>query len=135
MQEHCLTKNLRIMTQFNKISDEELAAYLDGIMSDNDSSELEANMDIDTLEVLNVSRKALSELNPDNVVTLPFWENIAASPIQPLHNPFALAGFLGDCNEDESKFIDNIIDEESSKESDSSDTPNDDINICEESNQ
>lgn len=86
------------MKQFNKISDEELAAYLDNMLPYNDSSKIEAEMDIDTLEVLNVSRKAISEFESNNIITLPFGYDIAAAPIMPLDNPFAIAGFLGESN-------------------------------------
>ena len=40
------------MKQFNKISDEELAAYLEGMLSDKESAMVDAAMDIDTLEIL-----------------------------------------------------------------------------------
>lgn len=65
------------MAKFNKISDEELAAYLEGMLSEENSARVDAAMDIDTLEVLNVSRKALDEFPTDNVISLPSWDNIA----------------------------------------------------------
>ncbi len=89
------------MKQFNKISDEELAAYLEGLLSDKDSALVDAAMDIDTLEILNVSRKALDEFQADNVISLPSWENVAATPIRPMYEPLAMAGFLGNSNADE----------------------------------
>ena len=89
------------MKQFNKISDEELAAYLEGILSDKESAMVDAAMDIDTLEILNVSRKALDEFPMDNVISLPSWNNVAAASIQPMYQPLAMAGFLGDSNVDE----------------------------------
>lgn len=89
------------MKQFNKISDEELAAYLEGLLSDKDSALVDAAMDIDTLEILNVSRKALDEFHADNVISLPSWENVAATLIRPMYEPLAMAGFLGDSNADE----------------------------------
>ena len=89
------------MKQFNKISDEELAAYLEGMLSDKESAMVDAAMDIDTLEILNVSRKALDEFSADNVISLPSWENVAATSIRPMYEPLAMAGFLGDSNADE----------------------------------
>lgn len=89
------------MKQFNKISDEELAAYLEGMLSDKESAEIDAAMDIDTFEILNVSRKALDEFPSDNVISLPSWNNVAAASIRPMYEPLAMAGFLGDSNVDE----------------------------------
>lgn len=89
------------MKQLNKISDEELAAYLEGMLSDKESAMVDAAMDIDTLEILNVSRKALDEFPADNVISLPSWNNVAAASIRPMYEPLAMAGFLGDSNADE----------------------------------
>lgn len=89
------------MKQFNKISDEELAAYLEGMLSDKESAMVDAAMDIDTLEILNVSRKALDEFPTDNVISLPSWGNVSAASIRPMYEPLAMAGFLGDSNADE----------------------------------
>ena len=89
------------MKQFNKISDEELAAYLEGMLSDKESAEIDAAMDIDTLEILNVSRRVIDEFPSDNVITLPSWNNVAAASIRPMYEPLAMAGFLGDSNIDE----------------------------------
>ena len=89
------------MAKFNKISDEELAAYLEGMLSEENSARVDAAMDIDTLEVLNVSRKALDEFPTDNVISLPSWDNVAAASIRPTYEPLAVAGFLGDSNADE----------------------------------
>lgn len=89
------------MKQFNKISDEELAAYLEGMLSDKESAMVDAAMDIDTFEILNVSRKALDEFSTDNVISLPSWDNVVAASIRPMYEPLAMAGFLGDSNADE----------------------------------
>ena len=94
-------KKLRLMKQFNKISDEELAAYLEGMLSEKESARIDATMDIDMLEVMSVSSKAIDEFPSDNVVTLPSWGNVAAAAIRPMSEPFAMAGFLGDSNADE----------------------------------
>ena len=89
------------MKQFNKISDEELAAYIEGMLSEKESARIDAAMDIDTLEILNVSRKALDEFPTDNIISLPSWKNVAAASIRPMYEPLAMAGFLGDSNADE----------------------------------
>ncbi|MCM1176197.1 MAG: hypothetical protein NC335_00420 [Bacteroides sp.] len=95
----------RLMKQFNKISDEELAAYLEVMLSDKESANVDAVMDVDTLEILNVSCKAMGEFPSDNVISLPSWENVAASSISPMSEPLAIAGFLGDNISDD----DNVI--------------------------
>ena len=100
------------MKQFNKISDEELAAYLEGMLSDKESAMVDAAMDIDTLEILNVSRKAMDEFPSDNVITLPSWENVAATSIHPMYEPLAMAGFLGDSNADETADEESDTDDE-----------------------
>lgn len=56
------------MKQFNKISDEELAAYLEGMLSEQDTAKVDNAMDIDTLEILSVSRQAMNEFHKGNVV-------------------------------------------------------------------
>ena len=89
------------MKKINKISDEELAAYLDGMLTDVDLAKIDAMMDIDTFEILNVSRKALDEFPTDNVISLPSWDNVAAASIRPMYEPLAMAGFLGDSNAEE----------------------------------
>ena len=86
------------MKQFNKITDEELAAYLEGMLSENESARIDAAMDIDTLEVLNVSRKALDEFPTDNVISLPSWDNVAVASTRPMYEALAMAGFLGESN-------------------------------------
>lgn len=89
------------MKQCNKISDEELAAYLEGMLSGEDTARIDAAMDIDTLEILNVSGKALEEFPEDNVIPLPAWNNVAAASATPIYRPMAMAGFLGDSNADD----------------------------------
>lgn len=89
------------MKKFNKISDEELAAYLDGMLTDMESAKIDAMMDIDIFEILNVSRKAIDEFPFDNIIALPSWGNVAAASIRPIYEPLAMAGFLGDSNADE----------------------------------
>ena len=91
----------RLMKQYNKISDEELAAYLEGMLSCEDTARIDSAMDIDTLEVLGVAGKALDEFTSDNVVSLPSWNNISVASVHSIHPPQAMAGFLGDSNSDE----------------------------------
>jgi hypothetical protein len=86
------------MKQFNKISDEELAAYLEGMLSEKESVRIDVAMDVDMLEVLNVSRKAMNEYPSDNVITLPSWDNIDVASIRFTYESLAMAGFLGDSN-------------------------------------
>ena len=71
------------------------------MLSDKESAMVDAAMDIDTFEILNVSRKALDEFPSDNVITLPSWNNVAVASIRPMYEPLAMAGFLGDSNVDE----------------------------------
>ena len=100
------------MKQFNKISDEELAAYLEGMLSEKESVRIDAAMDIDSLELLSVSRKAIDEFPSDNVITLPSWGNVAAASIRPMYEPLAMAGFLGDSNADETADEESDTDDE-----------------------
>lgn len=111
-QQHCLMKKLKLMKQFNKISDEELAAYLEGMLSEKESARIDAAMDIDTLEILSVSRKAIDEFPSDNVITLPSWGNVAAVSIRQMYEPLAMAGFLGDSNVDETADEESDTDDE-----------------------
>ncbi len=91
------------MKQFNKISDEELAAYLEGMLSEQDTAKVDNTMDIDTLEILSVSRQAMNEFHKGTVIELPSWKNVSAASasIRPLYEPLAMAGFLGDSNSNE----------------------------------
>lgn len=98
------------MKKINKISDEELAAYLDGMLTDMESAKIDAMMDIDTFEILNVSRKAIDEFPSDNVIALPSWGNVAAASIRPIYEPLAMVGFLGESNADET--ADDVVEED-----------------------
>ncbi len=84
------------MKQF-KISDEELATYLEGMLSGNEANAIEDVMDVDTLEVLNVSRKAVDEFPDDKVIEFPDWGTFVVTSATPSRRHFGLAGFLGDC--------------------------------------
>jgi hypothetical protein len=86
------------------ISDEELAAYLDQILS-NQSMLTNSMCDIDTLEVLSVAREASKHTTQQKITSLPSWTEIPKTALRDLVNTttsLAQAGFLGDlCAEDE----------------------------------
>lgn len=87
-----------------QISEEELAAYIDGRLSQTRSRDLESSLTDDTLELLGVSRAAIEEIHKENVVVFPRWSDLA-STVNPFHrqrNPLAMAGFLGDEDEEAS---------------------------------
>lgn len=91
------------MTQFNKISDEELAAYLDGILPEQEIKRINNEMDVDTFEVLSVSRRAMNDFSSDKIIDLPSWENVSvrSTSFKPLTDTLAMAGFLGETNPDD----------------------------------
>lgn len=91
------------MTQLNKISDEELAAYLDGMFLEQDIKKINNDMDIDTIEVLSVSRQAMKYFSSDKIIDLPSWKSVSveATSFKPLNDTLAMAGFLGETNSDE----------------------------------
>lgn len=91
------------MTQFNKISDEELAAYLDGILPEQEIKRINNEMDVDTFEVLSVSRQAMNDFSSDKIIDLPSWENVSvkSTSFKSLTDTLAMAGFLGETNSDE----------------------------------
>ena len=91
-------KKLRYMNRYSKISDEELATYLDGMLSDGESAKVDAAMDVDMFEVLNVSRKAMDEFHAGKVIPFPSWDTVDSPSVQPDYEPLAMAGFLGDDN-------------------------------------
>ena len=86
------------------ISDEELAAYLDQILS-NQSMLTNSMCDIDTLEVLSVAREASKHTTQQKTTSLPSWTEIPKTAQRDLVStttPLAQAGFLGDlCAENE----------------------------------
>lgn len=91
------------MTQANRISDEELAAYLEGMLSDIGSARIDAAMDTDTFEILGVSRRAMEEFHAGNILSLPDWADIETSAVHTTYHSMAMAGFLGEtCADDES---------------------------------
>ena len=86
-----------------QISEEELAAYIDGRLSLFRMQALESSFTDDTLELIGVTRAAVEEVREDNVISFPQWKDIAAAPhpFYPHRNPLAMAGFLGDGDEEE----------------------------------
>lgn len=88
------------MKELNGISDEELAAYMENVLSDRETERIDRTMDVDTMEVLGVSRRAMNEFGNGNEVELPDWGSVCAetADIRPLYAPLAMAGFLGDEN-------------------------------------
>lgn len=92
------------MDRFNKISDEELAAYLDGVLSEQYAARVNSRMDVDTLEVLNASLRGMEKFTVyegEESVTLPSWEDMAPLSISPESEQLAMAGFLGENHADE----------------------------------
>lgn len=87
------------MSHYN-ISDEELAAYLDGMLSEQDAAKIDGSMDVDTLEIMNVSRRAMGGFRQGKTVKLPSWENFPAETAASgsSYEPLAMAGFLGESN-------------------------------------
>lgn len=79
------------------ISDETLAAYIDGMLSKEVASRIEEHMDIDTQEVVNVTRTAIKQEGAGHRLRLPDWDSprryrmACAFPAAPM----AMAGFLG----------------------------------------
>lgn len=76
------------MKQTNKvISDEQLAAYLEGSLSEFENELVERNMDVDTLEVLSVSQKAMRNiLCGDDIFTLDYNLSVAGANVHPGFN-------------------------------------------------
>lgn len=87
----------------NKISEEELAAYIDGHLSASRSADLESSLTDDTIELLGVTRAAIEKVSKGNVVIFPKWGDLSASsnPFFRQRNPLAMAGFLGDEDNDD----------------------------------
>ena len=81
-----------------QITEEDLAAYIDGRLSASRSAELESSLTDDTIELLGVTRAAVEKVPKDNVVIFPKWSDLSASsnPFFRQRNPLAMAGFLGD---------------------------------------
>ncbi len=107
------------MKQFNKISDEELAAYMENMLSSDDFSQLSGEMDLDTFEVLKASRRAIDEM-PSKTISLPPWTDVAGcSGFNDYNNAccisadadcssLPMAGFLGEEDIDNEDIDDDI---------------------------
>ncbi len=84
------------MRGISGISDEELAAYLEHALPAEENERVEAAMDVDTLEVLGVARRALAEFEVGETV-LPSWDEVdTGDAFRRIGEPLAMAGFLGD---------------------------------------
>lgn len=84
------------MRGISGISDEELAAYLEHALQAEENERVEAAMDVDTLEVLGVARRALAEFEVGETV-LPSWDEVdTGDAFRRIGEPLAMAGFLGD---------------------------------------
>lgn len=86
-----------------QITEEELAAYIDGRLSASRSAYLESSLTDDTIELLGVTRAAIEKVPKHTPVIFPKWNDISISSNAFYHqrNPFAMAGFLGDDDNDE----------------------------------
>lgn len=86
------------------ISDEKLAAYIDGTLSSLEKRKIEESMDVDTMEVINVSKAALSDASKLRN-RLPRWSDIKNALLQTdaenQLSSLAMAGFLGEKEEEE----------------------------------
>ena len=85
-----------------QFSEEELAAYIDGALPQSRAMDLESSLTDDMLELIGVTRAAIEQIPQDNVVLFPEWGDIAsrANPFSRHRNPLAMAGFLGNEEED-----------------------------------
>ena len=99
-----------------QFTEEELAAYIDGTLSESRMQDLESSLSDDTLELIGVTRAALGmsaenvkepvteKTGKGNVVILPNWEDRKPSSnvfTGAWGNQIAMAGFLGDDEDDE----------------------------------
>lgn len=84
------------MNKKKKISDEQLAAYIENMVSNNDISNFDGEMNVDTLEVLNVSHNALALFGKPAKIKMPSWDNIRDKNVF-RHScaDLAMTGFLG----------------------------------------
>lgn len=120
MRTDCMSLNVRKQSMIKQksekmkqtngiISDEQLAAYLEGALSEHDAELVKQYMDVDTLEVLNVSQRALADYSDNNNVLV---SNISAGrvaafvPINTCYNccypyPSAMQDFSDIINKEE----------------------------------
>lgn len=87
------------MKRLNKLSDEELAAYMEGILSPEILGQSRDDMDVDTFEVLNVAVRArgLKSSLSDECSPMPFSAYYSpASVYEDREQSMPLAGFTGD---------------------------------------
>lgn len=89
------------MEKYNKISDEELARFLEKMRSDRQGRIAADLLDLETFEVLNVAGKALEKIEKQPDIELPAWDDINLSAPYKERPPLAMAGFLGEENSEE----------------------------------
>ena len=88
------------MKRLNKLSDEELAAYIEGILSTEILEKSRDDMDVAMFELLHVAMRAGACMPRPQ--TSPFsWGITAASYKVPSDSPLLLAGFVGLEHDDE----------------------------------
>lgn len=92
------------MKQLNKLSDEELAAYMESILSSETFAKSRDDMDVDTFEVLNVAIKARGAREADlgDMLSMPMCYTASSVAYDADLHSLPLAGFTGDnCAEDD----------------------------------
>ena len=77
------------MDRFNKISDEELGAYLDGMLPDEESAKIDAAME------------AVDEMTSDNIISMPSWIWGSAASVCSACSPPDAVDFISDASMDD----------------------------------
>lgn len=92
-----MSGNLKSQHAGHRISDEELASYLEHILKDEGIRPERNDLDLDSLEVLSAAGRALQD-RP----SMPGWDSSDdESPEIDNDDYFAMTGFLGDENDDD----------------------------------
>lgn len=91
-----MSGNLKSQHAGHRISDEELASYLEHILKDERLRAENNNLDLDSLEVLSAAGRALKD-RP----SLPGWSFSDDEYPEIDKDYFAMTGFLGDENDDD----------------------------------
>lgn len=89
--------------RLNKLTDEELAAYMEQILSHDALLNSSDDIDIDTYEVLSVALKARGMFVNTNR-DLPAWDDTIIVDRQMAYTPVAMAGFTGEDNDEDDDF-------------------------------
>lgn len=89
------------MEKFNDITDEQLGAYLDGVLSESEQNEIKSFIDIDGQELLAAASRGLGEFVKTSKINLPSWNDRKTIDIDWHSNSdIAMCGFLGDETEE-----------------------------------